>query len=354
MQMQAHTHMHASTHAHTLDCCFSMAHSQLCVMCGPRVLGSRGCSWLLWATTYLSLRSRQSESGLDHNARGQSHPFFSHAGLVVVRVCFNCECVIVKNWRGRNEHAIICVIVSVFKFTVLMPHFLNALLTTVEVWEEESFLCCCFFFKNFTPQVMIRYSLLVQHLCHMWAGKDKRQYIRMTALACLSGYYKKSSMSLHRAMITHALKNQRKKRQKWVKYRGVSRNVKWAGDYVALEAGEQKRKESKRYLVEGAGLYVGTLCWSPGARMSFQYEEEKLDFNYIFQHNQDVQNETESGGYSTAKEGFSLYCMPCILHCVRVDINQEKIKKALFLYKRTNKVWNLAFCWSNKRRLFLF
>ncbi len=44
--------------------------------------------------------------------------------------------------------------------------------------------------------------------------------------------------------------------------------------------------------------------------MSFQHEEQEFDFSYVFEYNQDVQNEPEKGGYSWAMEGFfSLLCV---------------------------------------------
>lgn len=63
--------------------------------------------------------------------------------------------------------------------------------------------------------------------------------------------------------------------------------------------------------------------------MSFQHDEQEFDFSYMFEYNQDVQSEPETGGYSTAKEGFFpvlyvLFTAQCERALLCTGINQEK------------------------------
>lgn len=50
--------------------------------------------------------------------------------------------------------------------------------------------------------------------------------------------------------------------------------------------------------------------------MSFQHEEQEFDFSYVFEYNQGVQSEPETGGYSRAMTGFfSLLYVLYIAQC---------------------------------------
>lgn len=52
------------------------------------------------------------------------------------------------------------------------------------------------------------------------------------------------------------------------------------------------------------------------AEMSFQHEEQDLDFSYMFEYNQDVPNESEPGGYvQQFWTLYFLYCISCLLQC---------------------------------------
>ncbi len=77
--------------------------------------------------------------------------------------------------------------------------------------------------------------------------------------------------------------------------------------------------------------------------MSFQHEEQEFDFNYVFEYNQDVQNEPETGGYSRAMEGFFyllyvLYIAECGGTAVYWAQQEKRLHKSVyFCVKRLSK-----------------
>lgn len=236
------------------------------------------------------------------------------------RECFDRDSIIEKNCGGQKEHAIICVIASVFKLTLLIPQFEPIANNCPSIASSESFY---FSFICFTPQIMIWYNFLLVQQTWRVCNQGKLQVsrscgnTRVKAPVYLSGCLKKWRRS---ALITHMFKRKGERRKNTAATlskvsQALSKEVchdGWSGQEIiicsALEEGKPEgERHQRRRSWRHSSFYVETQCIITGVEMSFQYKQQGVDSSYVSEHSRG-ENEPESGGYWGAMGGFWYSC----------------------------------------------